>query len=110
MKPLLATILVVLATASTAHAAATGRWIPGTQYPVTEQDAEKLLEQTYDHAYCTGVPRFGHRYEFPDEQFIVFDCDTTLNGTFCTDRRYKAVKADRRGWFRLRLLRRGDCY
>jgi hypothetical protein len=89
-------------------------WTPGTSYMVEETDASDLLEQTYDWAYCSGIPRFGHRGEFPYEEFRVFDCDLTLRAgghkLYCSEQRYKSVKSTRPGYFQLRLVSRGDCY
>ena len=109
MKLLLTILLAVLASAGAANAAV-ARWVPGTNYLISETDANNALERGYDHAYCTGVPRFGHRGEFPYEEFVVFDCSISINRTYCSDQRYKAIKGSRPGYFRLKLMRRGDCF
>ena len=95
---------------SNSEAATSGRWVLGQNYLIEEYDATDLLERTYDSAYCSGIPRFGHRGEFPYEEYVVFDCSTTLDDTSCFNRRYKAIKGSRQGYFRLRLLRSGSCY
>ena len=90
---------------------ASAAWVPGSNYLISEEDATDYIESKLDHAYCTGIPRFGHRGEFPYEEFLVFDCDIELNGSTCYDWRFKAVKGSRYGMFRLVKLRdaRG-CY
>jgi hypothetical protein len=103
----LAALVVALGVGGVAQASS---WIPGTSYFVEESDASDLLEQTYDSAYCDGVARFGHRGEFPYEEFKVFDCSVHMRSYDCYDNRYKAVKSSRRGWFRLKLIAKGDCY
>lgn len=104
----------VLVLAAVAAAVVTGtaqaRWVPGQAYRVSEQDAEKALEQKFDHAFCTGVPRFGHDGEFPDEEFHVLDCSIELNGDYCPGARIAAVKGNQPGYFRLRLMKTGECY
>ena len=102
---LAAIAVIVLAFAGVASAGG-----PGSPYYVSETQAGNLLERTWDHAYCMGVPRFGHRGEFPYEKFIVFDCSGTMsNGKYCADVRYKSVNG-RPGYWMLRLIRRGDCF
>jgi hypothetical protein len=75
---------------------------------VTVEQAEDLLDDTYDWAYCTGVPRFGYRGSFPDREFRVFDCDLMFKdrslGTANCDYRYRAVKGSRRGYYRLKPM------
>jgi hypothetical protein len=113
MKVFLATLVVLLATAGAiAGTAQAGRWIPGTNYLISEDDANSFLEKGFDHAYCTGVPRFGHRGSFPDEEFVVFDCDITRrsSGIDCLDTRVRSVKGSRRGYFRIKLISQGDCF
>jgi len=85
-------------------------WTPGTSYYISEEDASSFIERRFDWAYCSGIPRFGHQGEFPYEEFHVFDCDTKLNGSYCTDWRVRAVKGSRYGYFRLRNVRLGDCF
>lgn len=112
MKRLLIVLaaLAALVIPVTAMAHEAGRWIPGTPYMIAESDASDLLERTYDYAYCSGIPRFGHQGEFPYEEFLYFDCTTKLDRNFCSDVRYRSVKASRRGYFQLRLVRKGDCF
>jgi hypothetical protein len=111
-------ILIFLVTAIAAAGALTltgsasaGRWIPGTPYMITKDDATSFLEKGFDHAYCAGVPRFGHRGSFPNEEFLVFDCDISRrsSGINCFDTRFRGVKGSRPGYFRLRLVHLGDC-
>jgi hypothetical protein len=108
----LSTVLTfgALATVGFAHAATP--WKPGTNYLVSEDDMNRLLEKSYDQASCQGIPRFGHRAEtqYKYEAFIYFDCSTERNGVHCFDYRWRAVKAQRRGYFQARLVRRGTCY
>ncbi len=85
-------------------------WKPGTPVLIDEDDIADLLWETHDYAYCQGVRRFGHRGSYPHESFVVFDCSVTANGETCTGRRYKALRATRRNYFRLQLLRPGSCY
>jgi hypothetical protein len=78
---------------------------------VTESRLVETLETKYDHAYCTGVPRFGHDGEFPYEKFVVFDCTTTLDDRTCFGQRYQTVKYG--GWFaptKAHMLKTGRCY
>jgi len=103
---LVAMLALAAGLASTAQA---GPWIPGTPTYAEEMDASDLLERTYDHAYCQGIPRFGHRGEFPYEEFVVFECSIDRDDLYCYDVRYKAVKGKTRGWFRLVKIRNGDC-
>lgn len=77
---------------------------------ISETDASDLLEQTYDSAYCDGIARFGKRGEFPYEEYVRFDCTTEIDGEYCTDGRYRAVKASRKGWFRLERIRKPTCF
>lgn len=103
--------LTLSATAAVASTTTTvGPWKPGTPTYATEDDVNNLLERVVDHAYCQGIPRFGHRGTFPDDEYVVFDCDWSHNGTFCSGMRYKAVKASPRGYFRVKQIRRGNCY
>jgi hypothetical protein len=92
-----------------AAAATSSSWQSGAAYQVQETDVNNLLEKTYDHAYCNGIPRFGHSGSFPDETFRVFDCDMTLNGKYCTGR-IRTVKAPRYGYFRGLWVGRTSCY
>ncbi len=111
---LAALVLVMgIATATNAVSATTataGSWLPGTPYLISEMDASDALERKYDSAYCSGIPRFGHRGEFPYEEFIIFDCTLTLDDLYCSDVRYKSVKGSKRGYFRLNKIRNGDCF
>jgi hypothetical protein len=104
----MAVAAVALVGTTAAHA---GRWIPGTPYMVSEDDAKSFLERAVDHAYCQGVPRFGKQGEFPDEEFVAFDCSLDLGKYYCSDVRYRAVKGAHRGYFRMRgNLTAKDCY
>ena len=111
----LATLTVALAacvfasTASARPSSTTGVWIAGTPYMVEETDMSDLLEKTFDHAYCEGIPRFGHSGEFPYEVFTTFDCSYSYNGKYCSDGRYRSVKDSQRGWFRMRIVSYADC-
>jgi hypothetical protein len=113
VKKLLLTATVALAIvsviASTAQAR-TARWVPGSSYFVTEDEANSFLEGAWDHAYCTGVPRFGHRGSFPYEEFRSFDCDVYAYKVSCSNNRYRAVKGSRPGYYRLRRVRTGYCF
>jgi hypothetical protein len=110
---ILPVLVITLVLSVTANAQST-TWVPGTKYFIEETDASDLLERTYDWAYCSGIPRFGHRGEFPYETFRVFDCSFSLKTSradlYCSDQRYAAVKATRYGYYRLKLIRRGDCF
>ena len=110
MKRLIALAATVVVALVAVGAASAGSWRPGTPYLIAESDASDLLERTYDYAYCSGIPRFGHRGEFPYEEFLYFDCTTKLDRNYCSDVRYRSVKASRRGYFQLRLVRKGDCF
>ena len=107
--PLLLIVVVsVLALAGTATAAV---WTPGTNYMISEKNADDWLEQAFDSAYCDGIPRFGHRGRFPYEEFVVFDCAIERDGYgYCPDARVKAVKGTRVGSYKLKMVRLGDCY
>lgn len=107
MRLLLLAALAALMLASTATASP---WKPGTNLLVSEEDMGDLLEMAYDTAYCSGIPRFGHSGEFPYEEFIVFDCTVKINGTICSDRRYRAIKASKRFYYKAKLMRPGSCY
>ncbi len=110
---ILGVLLLALVSTTSAMAASSVKWKPGNPYYISEEDAYSLLEKTYDSAYCTGIPRFGHQGEFPYEEFIIFDCDVSMhgnNGFYCSDQRYKGIKGSRPGYFRLKLIRHGDCY
>jgi hypothetical protein len=87
-----------------------GGWLPGSPYFISEDDADSYLEQAFDHAYCTGIPRFGHQGEFPDDEFIMFDCDIEYNGETCDNERLQAVKGSAPGYFRMNEITEGDCY
>jgi hypothetical protein len=99
---LLAVVAVPVASASA--------WVPGTTYYIEESDASDLLEKVYDSAYCDGIARFGKHGEFPYETFHVFDCSVEIDNTYCSDVRYKSVKAKRRNYYRLVRIRQGDCF
>jgi hypothetical protein len=105
MLAVAASTTFVLATVQPAQASS---WIPGSSYMVTVEEAEDLLDDTYDWAYCTGVPRFGYRGSLPDREFRVFDCDLMFKdrslGTANCDYRYRAVKGSRRGYYRLKPM------
>jgi hypothetical protein len=90
-------------------AAAVARWVPGNPYMVTEDDANSFLERNLDHVYCTGIPRFGHRGEFPYEEFVYFDCAVSHDGGYCSGWRVRAVKGKAPGFFRMVVVRRGRC-
>jgi hypothetical protein len=111
MKKLI--LLAVAVAALMVPAVASAQWVPGTPYLVTENDATSFLENAFDHAYCEGVPRFGHRGEFPDEEFVVFDCSLKLavKKINCFDVRQKSVKGSRPGHFRLEpIFKSGDMH
>lgn len=90
-------------------AAHVNKWVPGNPYMVTEDDANSFLERKVDHVYCTGIARFGHRGEFPDEEFIYFDCDISHDGGYCSDWRFRAVKGKAPGFYRMVSVRKGSC-
>lgn len=77
-------------------------------YYVDETKASDLLERSWDHAYCMGVPRFGHRGSFPYEKYMVFDCTISSDDRMC-DLRVKAITT-RPGYWRLSNLRAPDCF
>jgi len=87
-----------------------GTWKPGTPTLVSEQDAQKSLEQSFDHVFCMGVARFGHSGEWPDETFRVLDCSIEYNEKYCPGVRYAAFKGAKRFYFRLKVMRIGSCY
>lgn len=107
MVMVIAGLALIGGAASTAQA---GSWIPGTPTMVSEDEVQDLMERHADWAYCSGIPRFGHKGEFPYETFVVFDCDMKLNQVYCSDARVKAVKASKRGYFKVRFLRNADCF
>ena len=108
MRHLIVAALAVAIAVPAVAAAAT--WKPGTPFYIAEEDANRLLERTYDSAFCDGIARFGKRGEFPYEEYLRFDCSTERNGQYCTDARYKSVKAARRNYFRLVLVVKPDCF
>ncbi len=113
MKPLLAAAAVasVIAGVFFVETSYAGSWRAGTPTMVEESEMSDLLEQTYDWAYCTGIPRFGQKGEFPYEMFVVFECSTKRDGMYCSDYRVKAIKAKQRGWFKLKFINGyGECY
>lgn len=111
MKWLFAGVSIVATLALAGSALASQEaWRPGTPYYIAEEDASNLLEKTYDSVYCDGIARFGKRGEFPYEEYLRFDCSTELNGRYCSDARYRSVKANRRGWFRLILVVKPQCF
>jgi hypothetical protein len=101
-------LLCLLVFAGSASAATP--WKPGTPFYVTEDDMGNFLEKVYDSAYCQGIPRFGHRGEFPYEKFLYFDCSTERDGVHCFDWRYRSLKASPRPYYKVRLVRQGRCY
>jgi hypothetical protein len=106
-----AALLLALTTAALfAGTAGAGIWKPGTPTLVSEQDAQKSLEQSFDHVFCMGVPRFGHSGEWPDETFRVLDCSIEYNEKYCPGVRYEASKGAKRFYFRLKVVRIGSCY
>jgi len=108
-KFLVALAAVFVSIAALAASASAGSWIPGTNYLVSEEDMTNTLQQKFDYAYCTGVPRFGHRGAFPDEEFVVFDCSIKRTDLKidCFDVRVKSVKGSNPGYFRPRLVSTG---
>ena len=111
MRALFAAVSVVATLALTGVALAVQQaWRPGSPYYIGEMDANRALERTFDSAYCDGIARFGHRGEFPYEEFLRFDCSTELNGTYCSDARYRSVKGTRRGYFRLIRVVKPSCF
>src|SRR4030095_13519433 len=107
-----AVLVAVFAAALFTGQATAGSWIPGTPTMVEESDMEGLLEQTYDSAFCQGVPRFGSKGEVPYEEFVVFDCTIERRGRVaytCYDVRYRAIKKSPRGYFGSRRIYSGKC-
>lgn len=90
--------------------ASAGTWVPGTNYYVSEDDANDFIDDVFDTAYCSGINRFGHRGEFPYEEFVVFDCSLSRDDYYCTGVRFKAVKGAHRGYYKMKVLRNGHCY
>ena len=109
MKVLLAVCVAALAMVGVAQASSSA-WVRGSSYMITEEEANAFLEQAMDHAYCNGIPRLGHRGQFPYEEFRVFDCSLELNDEYCSDARWRAVKGKARGSYSMRLVREGDCF
>ena len=107
---LFAVMLAFVACAGFAGNAKAARWIPGSYHMVMESDASDFLELSYDSAFCDGIPRFGHRGEFPYEVYHVFDCSFDLDDKSCFDIRFAAIKGPRYATFRLKLIRMGHCY
>jgi hypothetical protein len=108
-----AAILAGTATASLhlpQRVSGTATWKPGAPTLVSEEDAQNLMEKTYDHVWCTGVPRFGHSGEWPDSTYRVFDCSVEHNQTICPGMRVKAIKAAKLFYFKLDIMRMGNCY
>jgi len=97
--------LVTLAVATLATVSAAAIWKPGAPYYVAEEDASTWYERVYDHAYCDGIARFGKRGEFPYEEYLRFDCSATDSRYGFCDFRARSVKASRRGYFRMKLVR-----
>jgi len=88
-------LTIFLALASPALA-----WTPGQNYYVSENDMQNALETRFDSALCQGIPRFGHHaLDGYNDEYIVFDCDTSLNGSYC-QARIKAVKGSKPGYFK----------
>lgn len=106
MRRFFAIAAVALVAFGAAGSALAGPWTPGTNYLVSEEDAASYLENRFDRAYCDGIPRYGHRGEFPDEEFVVFECDVQRSDRDidCSGVRLKAVKGHRRGYFRLTMM------
>jgi len=111
---LLAVLIALGIWAGSVQAANQGRWIPGTPYMISEEDATGFLEDVVDHAYCQGIPRFGMQGEFPYEEYVVFDCTISHTGKVhitCSGVRYRSVKGVKRGYFRLKgNIRDKDCF
>jgi hypothetical protein len=103
-------LLAFAAAAIIAAAADAGAWKPGTPTLVSEQEAQQLMEKKFDHVFCTGVPRFGHSGDWPDATYRVLDCSVEQGDTICPGVRVAAVKAARRFYFRLNIMRQGECY
>ncbi len=109
MKIITALVLVVVLACIAVTSATAGVWRPGENYYIAEEDANALLERVVDHAYCNGIPRFGHRGDFPYDKYVVFDCAWSHNDTFCSNVHYKAIKGHARGYFKLVKIRNGFC-
>lgn len=87
--------------AVTCTAASAGyRWVPGSSYYVRASKVENHFKKGFDSAYCSGIPRFGRRRQFPYGPFRMFYCDTKREGRLCFAIKVKVVKGARRGWFR----------
>ena len=110
VKRTLILVAIIAVTGALASNASAGTWKAGTPWMVEESDMQDLLEQTYDWAYCTGIPRFGVKGEWPSEIFVMFDCDVKRDGIYCSGYRVKSIKAKQRGYFKLRFIRDADCY
>jgi len=50
---------------------------------VTQVEGQDLLERTWDHARCTGVPRLGFRTWKGKREFAYLDCLTDQTGYIC---------------------------
>ena len=104
-------LLVTLVVAGTAQASNQGRWIPGTPYMISEEDANDFLDDVADFAYCQGISRFGKQGEFPYEEYTTFDCSLDFDDMYCSNVRYRAVKGSRRGYYRMKgNLTTKNCY
>jgi hypothetical protein len=98
-------LLLGLTLVGSAAAQSEGRWIPGTNYMISEEDAISFLEERFDYGYCRGIKRYGHQGEYPYEEFVVFDCSVEMSdGSFCSGVRMKSVKGSRRGYFKLTAM------
>jgi hypothetical protein len=59
--------------AVTCTAASAGyRWVPGSSYYIRASKVESHFKKGFDSAYCSGIPRFGRRKQFPYGPFRMF--------------------------------------
>src|SRR5262245_9397885 len=94
--------LALVALAASNAQAAPARWVPGNPYFISEDDATSFEERAFDYAYCRGIARYGKRGEFPDEEFLRFDCTIELDsGSTCHNVRLHSIKGSSPGKFRM---------
>ena len=108
MKTLAGTTLTLIVAALMFGGTASASWKPGTPVLIPEDVAGNILEKAVDHAYCVGVPRFGHSGEFPYERFRVFDCSIDTQGKICSNARFAATKGAQAGIATLHLMNRAS--
>ena len=104
MKKALMLVLLALVAISAGQAHATStKWVKGNPYYVSEDDATSFLERGFDYVYCSGIPRYGKQGEFPDEEYLVFNCTIELDsGSTCYDVYERSIKGAHPGTYRMK--------